>query len=376
MKKRESIYLPQFTIGEDAFDAFADELGKYGKNVAVVYGEKAWAAAGELVVSALKNAGFEISAEVLYGHEATYKNCEAIKAHGGVAEADMLLAVGGGKCIDTVKLAADQLAKPVFTIPSIASNCAPITQISIMYHEDGSFCDIKRLKHVPIHCFINPKIILSAPVSYLWAGIGDGIAKNVESEWSAKAGEELEYGSELGITAGQLCFAPMLKYGKKAMEDAKEGKITPELQTILLNIIISPGIVSVSVHPDYNGGIAHALFYGLTSRKHIEKNHLHGEVVSYGTLVNLLLDQDYQKLEQVYLFHKAIGLPTCLADLELEPDDPLEDVLAVTMENQELLHTPYPVTKEMIYQAIMDLERYQSKKIYQEIMQMKNQELQ
>ena len=29
-----------------------------------------------------------------------------------------------------------------------------------------------------------------------------------------------------------------------------------------------------------------------------------------------------------------------------------------TMANQEMTHTPYPVTKEMIYQAIHDLEDY------------------
>ena len=28
------------------------------------------------------------------------------------------------------------------------------------------------------------------------------------------------------------------------------------------------------------------------------------------------------------------------------------------MANQEMPHTPYPVTKEMIYQAIQDLEDY------------------
>ena len=35
-----------------------------------------------------------------------------------------------------------------------------------------------------------------------------------------------------------------------------------------------------------------------------------------------------------------------------------EDVLAVTMANQELVHTPYEVTGEMIYQAIQELEEY------------------
>ena len=96
---------------------------------------------------------------------------------------------------------------------------------------------------------------------------------------------------------------------KESNDDAKAGRNSEELENTILNIVVSPGVVSVSVHPDYNGGIAHALFYGLTN-------------------------------------------------LELEKDDKLEDVLEATMENQEMTHTPYPVTKEMIYQAIHDLEDY------------------
>lgn len=354
----ESIYLPQFTVGEHAFEAFKPEMGKYGASVAVIHGEKAWAAARDLVVPAIEKAGLELTREFVYGHDATYENVEKIISDRAVQEADMLLAVGGGKCIDTVKLAADKLGKPVFTVPSIASNCAPITKISIMYHEDGSFKDIPRLTNVPVHCFINPSLVLAAPVRYLWAGIGDAMAKHVESSWSAKAGERLDYGSELGIAAGRMCFYPILQDGAQALRDAAAGKVSEELKNTILNIVISPGIVSVSVHPDYNGGIAHALFYGLTSRKHIEKNHLHGEVVSYGTLVNLMVDEDWEKLSQTYALHREIGLPVCLADLELEKEDLLEDVLEVTMANQEMLHTPYPVTKDMIYGAIQRLEDY------------------
>lgn len=324
----------------------------------MIHGERAWKAAREYVVPALEKAGLTITTEWLYGHDATHENADKISNDPAVQEADMLLAVGGGKCIDTAKLAADHLGKPVFTAPSIASNCAPVTQISIMYHEDGSFCDIPRLKEVPVHCFINPKLVLAAPVKYLWAGIGDAMAKHVESSWSAKAGEKLSFGSEFGITAGQMCFYPMVKDAKKAMDDAKAGRNSEELENTILNIVVSPGVVSVSVHPDYNGGIAHALFYGLTKREHIEKKHLHGEVVSYGTLVNLMVDKDWDKLKMAYGVNKSIDLPVCLADLELEKDDKLEDVLEATMANQEMTHTPYPVTKEMIYQAIHDLEDY------------------
>ena len=188
MNAMDSIFLPRFTIGENAFDAFHDEMGRYGKKVAVIHGERAWKAAREYVVPALEKAGLTITTEWLYGHDATHENADKISNDPAVQEADMLLAVGGGKCIDTAKLAADHLGKPVFTAPSIASNCAPVTQISIMYHEDGSFCDIPRLKEVPVHCFINPKLVLAAPVKYLWAGIGDAMAKHVESSWSAWPG--------------------------------------------------------------------------------------------------------------------------------------------------------------------------------------------
>ena len=69
-------------------------------------------------------------------------------------------------------------------------------------------------------------------------------------------------------------------------------------------------------------------------------------------------DKDYENLKLAYGFNRRIGLPVCLGDLELAREDKLEDVLAVTMANQELVHTPYEVTGEMIYRAIQELEEY------------------
>lgn len=354
----KSIYLPQFTVGSDAFDRFEAEMSRYGRRVLIVHGQRAWEAAKDYVQPALEKAGMEVVGQILYGHDATHENVEKICAHPAAAQAQIVLAVGGGKCLDTAKLAADHLDKPVFTIPTIASNCAPITKISIMYHADGSFCDIPRLKQVPAHCFIDPRISMAAPIRYFRAGIGDAMAKHVESSWSAKAGEALDYGSEMGITAGKMCFYPFLRDGAQALEDAGKGIVSQAVENAIENVVISPGIVSVSVHPDYNGGIAHALFYGLTCRKHIEENYLHGEVVSYGTLVNLMVDKDFEKLSKAYALHLALGLPVCLKDLSLEREDPLEDVLDATLANQEMTHTPYPVTKAMLRQAILELETY------------------
>jgi len=51
----------------------------------------------------------------------------------------MVFGVGGGKALDTVKCLCITDDKPVFTFPTIASNCAASTSVSIMYNSDGTF---------------------------------------------------------------------------------------------------------------------------------------------------------------------------------------------------------------------------------------------
>ena len=46
-----------------------------------------------------------------------------------------------------------------------------------------------------------------------------------------------------------------------------------------------------------------------------------------------MVDKDWDKLKLAYGVNKSIDLPVCLADLELEKDDKLEDVLEATMAN-------------------------------------------
>ena len=55
----------------------------------------------------------------------------------------MVFGVGGGKALDTVKCLCITDDKPVFTFPTIASNCAACTSVSIMYNSDGTFLNQK-----------------------------------------------------------------------------------------------------------------------------------------------------------------------------------------------------------------------------------------
>ena len=75
----------------------------------------------------------------------------------------MVFGVGGGKALDTVKCLCIPDDKPVFSFPTIASNCSACTSVSIMYQEDGSFLKPHFFVRPVMHAFIDTEIIAKAP---------------------------------------------------------------------------------------------------------------------------------------------------------------------------------------------------------------------
>lgn len=355
-------YLPSYSYGTDAYAAVsqvvapANQAGNASTVSAVVIGGKRAMAAG---LGRLKAACADSCVQIIdafwYGGEASYENVECLLRNPTVQNADVIFAMGGGKAIDACKVVAHHLNKQVYTFPTIASNCSPVSRISIMYHEDGSFKDIFQLRTVPVHCFVDTQIIAEAPEAYLWAGIGDTIAKFPEVAFSMR-GEQLAYAPELGLAIARMCDEPFVKQAEAAYKASKQNLVTDALEQAALNIVVSTGLVSGLVGVNYNCALAHALFYGLTTVPEVEKNHLHGEVVSYGLLVQLTMDNQEEKLQQLLPLYRSLGLPTCLADLDLSADGDFESILEATEVNQELRHVPYPVTKELILGAITKLE--------------------
>ena len=74
----------------------------------------------------------------------------------------MVFGVGGGKALDTVKCLCITDGKPVFTFPTIASNCAACTSVSIMYNSDGTFLKPNYFVRPAMHAFIDTEIIAKA----------------------------------------------------------------------------------------------------------------------------------------------------------------------------------------------------------------------
>ncbi len=352
------VHLPSYSIGDKIYDKIGPVCESYGRKVLVIGGQKALDAAYEKIASYVEQTNLTIIGKEIYGENCTYATVERLRAMPLYQEADMVFGVGGGKALDTVKCLCITDDKPVFTFPTIASNCAATTSVSIMYNEDGTFLRPNFFVRPAMHAFIDTEIIAKAPSQYMWAGIGDTYAKYYEAMISSRD-EQLEHFTALGVDVSRMCRDPLLTYSAKALADHKQGLCTYEVEQVVLAIVVTTGIASIFLTkdftPDYNSGLAHAIFYALTSYPIIEERHLHGEVVGFGILLALLVDGQKEEFEKIYQLNKSIGLPTQLSDIEITPEQWEECVDRIpTM--SDVAHYPYRVTRQMLENAMAILK--------------------
>ena len=353
------VHLPNYSIGDKIYDKIGPVCESYGKKVWIVGGKRALKAAEAKIREYVVKTNLEIIGTAIYGEDCTYATVERLRERPEYREADMVFGVGGGKALDTVKCLCITDDKPVFAFPTIASNCAACTSVSIMYNDDGTFLKPNFFVRPVMHSFIDTEIIAKAPSQYMWAGIGDTYAKYYEATISSRD-ERLEHFTSLGVATSHMCRDPLLMYGAKALEDHKKGLCTYEVEQVVLAIVVTTGIASIFLTkdftPDYNSGLAHAVFYALTSYPVIEKRHLHGEVVGFGVLLLLLVDGQMDEFEKIYQLNKDLKLPVSLDDIEITEEQWQESMSRIP-DMSDIRHYPYKVTPEMLAEAMEILEK-------------------
>lgn len=362
------VHLPSYSIGDHIYDKIGPVCESYGKTVLLIGGRRALKAAEEKIRTYVAKTNLEIIGVERYGSDCTYETVEKLRQLPVYHKADMVFGVGGGKALDTVKCLCITDDKPVFTFPTIASNCAACTSVSIMYNEDGTFLKPNFFVRPAMHAFIDTEIIAKAPAQYMWAGIGDTYAKYYEATISSR-GEQLEHFTSLGVALSVMCRNPLLEYGAKALEDHKKGLCTYDVEQVVLAIVVTTGIASIFLTkdftPDYNSGLAHAIFYALTSYPVIEEKHLHGEVVGFGVLLALLVDQQYEEFEKIYTLNQQLQLPTSLEQIEIT-EEQWEESMDRIPEMSDIRHYPYKVTKEMLTLAMNQLKEREGGRLINE----------
>lgn len=348
-------YFADYTIGTDAYENIKNVCLCLGKRVLILGGETALSKSIEKLKASMKD--FEIADIVVYGKECYRKRIEELYNAYKNVDIDFVMGVGGGKAIDTAKCLADMLCVKVVTVPTIASTCAASSALSVVYTENHAFEGFWYFKSPAYHTFIDTEIIANAPEKYFRAGIGDTLAKFYEVEFSSR-GREKTFKDEMGISISRMCSGPLIASAYEALCDCKNHKASEKFEEVALIILVSTGMVSMLIDNKFNGAVAHALFYGLTEIEGFEEKFLHGDVIGYTTSVQLMLDGKEDEAEKIGKLIDKLGVETTLSARNIKVDfDYLKPVLSSTLKDPDMEIIPYEITEEMIFNAIIKIEK-------------------
>lgn len=229
---------------------------------------------------------------------------------------DVLIGMGGGKTIDTAKIAADRAGIPAIIVPTIASTDAPCSGCAVIYSKEGVFQSVDYQKANPAVVLVDVGIIARAPTRFLVAGMGDALSTWFEARSCDRTQSTNEcggYATAAGLRIARLCYDTLLADGVAAKADSEAGVVTPSLDRIVeANTLLSGlGFESAGL------ASAHAIHNGLTALPETHA-HYHGEKVAFGVLAGLhLTDADPDEVATVFSFCEEVGLPTKLADIGL-----------------------------------------------------------
>jgi glycerol dehydrogenase len=273
---------------------------------------------------------------------------------------DVLVGMGGGKTIDTAKIASDRANIPVIIVPTIASTDAPCSGCAVIYNESGVFESVYYQKMNPQVVLVDLNIIAQSPVRFLVAGMGDALATWFEAKSCERTHSLNEcggYSTMAGLNLAKLCYETLLSYGKSAKIACEKKIVTPSFSHIVEANILLSGLGFES------SGLAgaHAIHNGMTV---LEETHsyYHGEKVAFGLLTSLhLTDENPVEIGTVYSFCMEVGLPTTLSDLgikEISKEKLMTAAIKACDPKDSLHHEAGIITPDKVYNAMILANEY------------------
>lgn len=271
---------------------------------------------------------------------------------------DSVVAVGGGKCVDAGKCVAYHLNVPMVSCPSLASNDAPCSALSVMYTPEGVTKALEFFPQSPALVVVDTRVIAEAPVRYLVAGMGDAMATWYEARTCLQNPQARSMlGARPTLTAaalGELCANTLFADGVAAAEAVRRRAVTLALEHVVEANTLLSGVGFES------GGLAaaHSVAQGFTVLSQLHANFMHGEMVAMGLLTQLVLEARLDEAERVAEFFAQVGLPAHLGQLSLSRSNTTD--LTAAMAGATLMpflaNEPFAVSPAMLLAAALEAD--------------------
>ncbi len=304
-----------------AIEYVGRETGYFGHKAIVVAGDTSWGIVGDKIIASLKRYDIEYFRYPFSGYcgeDNTLKITKGIKDFG----ADVVIAVGGGRCMDASKWAAHINQLRIVTVPTSAATCAACVALCIHYHNDGSLDKAQYADEDVAAVIVDDDILaLSCPPHLNRSGMIDALGKWPELTFSGAYSPSWtdNVTTRLGVKIADFTFRNYLQIGRQAMADLEKGSLTKEASDLFSLNLLHTGMISSLVTGGRQLAVAHAIYYCVT-RQYPEQRqkYLHGEIVSSGLALQMAINGCSQaEIAELVLLLKDIGAPSCISDIDV-----------------------------------------------------------
>ncbi|WP_152657011.1 iron-containing alcohol dehydrogenase family protein [Oceanobacillus sp. CFH 90083] len=352
-----------YQIGEGALKHLAENLNDlHVERIAVVAGRTAWEKAKPYLPAAFIDKVGEKDIHFADGH-CTVERTDKLARIYQEKQIDAVIGIGGGTALDITKAAAANAQLKSILIPTIAATCAAWTPLSVFYQEDGAHSHYTEFPESNTLVVVEPAIIAEAPVKYLKAGIGDTLAKFYEARSLVEAfypAGTLPVWLQISQFAARACKDILLDDSEAAIQACENDQVTDALIRVIEAIIATGGMVGGFGGKAGRIAGAHSIHNGLTAAPQTAHS-LHGEIVSYGILAQLAIEQDTEELRKLLGYYEIWGFPTSLADFSIYTDDRelLEIIAAKVTRTEESIHLmKEEINVNTVIEAFLQLENF------------------
>jgi glycerol dehydrogenase len=327
-----------------------------GDRALVVAGYSALTAVAPKFAEGMKSAGVSYSLHAFSGYP-TMPLMESLAQRLRDMSADAIIGVGGGRVMDTVKVAGNLAGVNIVTVPTVAATCAAWAAVSVVYNTAGEVVEIHQNPRSPRYVIVDPQIIALSPSRYLKAGIVDTFAKWYEFEPNVRSNQG-SLALKVIVDEARLAFDFLVEHGAEAIADTEANSCTKVLSQALDAIIFLAGFSGGLEDIGASGGFAHP-FYNLSTL--IQETHkcLHGEKVAFGLLAQFVLEKRSREFiaEAVRLFRR-FGQPTTLTEMGINDIEPVRTIAKLAVERYHPFETlGYGNEPSEIVLAILEADR-------------------
>ena len=281
----------------------------------------------------------------------------------GWTDVDSVVAIGGGKCVDAGKSVAHRLGLPSAIFPSLASNDAPCSALSVLYSADGISQGAEFFPNSPAIVAVDTKIVAEAPVRYLVSGMGDAMATWYEAKTCFdNPNARTTVGARPTLAAGaigQLCAETLYDYGVASILSAEQGIVDDALERVVESNTLLSGLGFES------GGLAgaHSVAQAFTVIPQVQETYLHGEMVAFGLLTQLVFEGNIDEAFKAANFFAEVGLPVNLSQLGVDNSDleSIHKVMEAARKASTMQNEPMRLATSDLVEAAVEVDNMGSK---------------